>query len=180
MNTKVKSARGPLLLLFLLACAFLALLAASAPLLPERVATHFGADGQPNGWMTRSAHLLFTGGFGLSFPLLFSGLCFCLRHFPPRLINIPHRDYWFAPGRRAESCAFLFRHSLWLSCLWLLFVAAVSLQILEANRTNHACLSPTFVLALTATFITGLGGWILLLFRRFYNVPPAEPTADAP
>ena len=38
--------------------------------LPERVATHFGAGGEPNDWMDRTSAVLVIGGFQLFFPLL--------------------------------------------------------------------------------------------------------------
>ncbi|HEU4963674.1 MAG TPA: SdpI family protein [Bacilli bacterium] len=38
--------------------------------LPERLATHFGVDGQPNGWMDKSDFLLFSVGLLIGVPLL--------------------------------------------------------------------------------------------------------------
>src|SRR3954468_21478203 len=109
----MKSRPTPALILGLLYLCFLGYLISSAPQLPDRVATHFGAGGEPDGWMSRSSHLLFMGVFGLAFPLFVVGLFFILRFLPDSGLNIPHRDYWLAPERRSETFAYLFRHSLW-------------------------------------------------------------------
>jgi uncharacterized membrane protein len=42
---------------------FLIAVATSYPALPERVASHFGIDGQPNGWMSRDGEIDFMPGF---------------------------------------------------------------------------------------------------------------------
>ena len=71
------------------------------PRLPEKLATHFDAAGNANGWMSKR------GFFAFQFAMLaIMGLAFCLlpqwlNRVPNALINLPHKAYWLAPERRA-------------------------------------------------------------------------------
>src|SRR5690349_6137471 len=82
----------------------------SSPHLPDKVASHFGMDGKPNGWMLRSDYVLYMGAAGVGLPLFILAIYSLLSIIPKQLINVPNRDYWFAPERRAETAAWLRRH----------------------------------------------------------------------
>src|SRR4051812_3401648 len=116
-SREMRTTRTPAILLAFLYVCFLTYLISSAPQLPDKVATHFGAGGRPDGWMSRTAHLLFMAAFGLAFPFFLVGLFYILRFMPDSSFNLPRRDYWLAPERRAETFAYLLRHSLWFACL---------------------------------------------------------------
>ncbi len=51
---------------------FFGCMAASAAVLPERLASHFNAAGDADGWMSRSAYLRIMSAVALSLPLLMS------------------------------------------------------------------------------------------------------------
>jgi uncharacterized membrane protein len=87
----------PLLLTVLLWTLFAAYVWTSAPQLPERVATHFGAGGEPNGWMSRAGHVRFTLLFGLIVPAFVIAIFATMPRFGDRWMNIPNKDYWLAP-----------------------------------------------------------------------------------
>ena len=153
---------------------FVGCLALTAGNLPERVATHFDLSGQPNGWMSRSTHLVFIGGFGLVLPLVLVGVCFALRFAPDSSINIPNRAFWLAPERRAETIAFVFRHSLWLACGTVAFVTGVHLLIVQANRQTPVQLPLAPILAWAGCLIVGIAVWAGLMLRHFKR--PADRT----
>lgn len=132
----MKSLRTPTTILALLYACCMGCWAWSAPQLPETVATHFNAHGEPNGWMSRSANQMFMLLVGLCFPLLIVLLCCATRFMPSGLVNIPHRDYWLAPERRRETSDYLVRHSLWLACLAVCFVIGIQFSIVHANNQN--------------------------------------------
>src|SRR5712675_1010261 len=102
----MKTTRIPALVFNLLLLGYLVFLFCTVALLPQRMATHFDINGQPNGWMTRSSAVLLQGIVGLLLPLIIVGIFFVIRFAPARLINLPHRDFWFAPERRDETCAY--------------------------------------------------------------------------
>ena len=141
--------RVSVFLLILLFIAFGVSLAATVTLLPEQVATHFDAAGVPNGWMSRTSHLIFISLFGIGFPLLIIGICWSVRFVSPVTINIPHRDYWLAEERRIESVDFVFRHSIWLGCLGIAFITGLHWAMVLANRQQPPHLSTAMALGVT-------------------------------
>ena len=173
--------RASVLLLILLFIVFGVSLAATVTLLPEQVATHFDAAGVPNGWMSRTSHLIFISLFGIGFPLLIIGICWSVRFVSPVTINIPHRDYWLAEERRIESVDFVFRHSIWLGCLGIAFITGLHWAMVLANRQQPPHLSTAMALGVTGGFLAGVIVWVIFLYRRFpappadYKKPPAEP-----
>lgn len=143
-----------------------------APRLPERMASHFSASGDPNGWSSP------TQFFGLIFAisglyLLTFLLCpLLLKVVPARLVNLPNRDYWLTP----ERLPLAMRHmgSLMLEFAMmsqLLMVFAVQL-VIEANLSNPTRLSGHLTVALMGYFI-----FVCLWCFRYYRgfaIPTAE------
>ena len=162
----MKTSRTPTLVLGLLYLCFLGYLAFSSGQLPDRVATHFDGSGQPNGWMSRSTHLLFTLALGFGVPLFVVAILFVVRFLPDSLINIPHRDYWLAAERRAETFAWLFRHSLWFACIGVSFITGVQYLIVRANAQPPAQLSAPWLLGMVGCFLVAMTCLILLLTWR--------------
>jgi hypothetical protein len=163
--------RAPLLVLGLLYLCFFGYVASSSSHLPNRVATHFDGSGNPNGYMSRTAHLRFMVGFGLAFPLFVPALVYATRFLPDRLYNVPHHDYWFAPARRAETLAYVLRHSLWFSSMALCLVMGIHASIIHANSLAQPHLSTWKALALTGCFLAGTAIWAVNLFRHFRSPP---------
>ena len=75
--------------------------------LPARVASHFDGAGRPNGWMARDGFVLFQCGLVLTLGALFGIGGRLLKVTPNGWINLPNKNYWLAPERRAESVAVL-------------------------------------------------------------------------
>jgi hypothetical protein len=109
--------------------------------LPSRVASHFGAAGIPDGWMSRSTYLATMTGFSAGVTLVLLFVFYCVRYFPDAAMNLPNRDYWLAPSRRAATLAAIFRFCLWLTCLNACFIFGIHLLVVDANRSQPAQLS---------------------------------------
>ncbi|MBL9169959.1 MAG: DUF1648 domain-containing protein [Verrucomicrobiales bacterium] len=156
-------------LILLLVCllSFSAYVMTSSADLPSRVATHFDIHGNPDGWMSRDGHVRFMLSFGWLFPLIILGIFFAIRFLPPRLVNMPNRDYWLSPERRGPTCDWLFGHGAWLSILGVAFCAGLHALVLLASRSPRGQLSNSMLLALAGAFIAGLIAWIFGMFRRF-------------
>lgn len=138
--------------------------------LPQRVATHFGPSGNPDGWMTKTEDAFLTTAVGLGLPLLIVGVFYLLRFAPNRLINFPgpHRDRWLGPERRAATMTYLFRHSFWLASLMIGLMAGVHRLTIEANRqvaAPHLSVPATFVLL--GCFLIAFITWFIAMFRHF-------------
>ena len=79
------------------------------PQLPERVATHFGVDGQPNDWMSRTDSTMLLAGLQIGVPSFLLVMNTISSRFPESMLNIPNKDYWLSPERRGTTLAHMSR-----------------------------------------------------------------------
>jgi serine/threonine protein kinase len=152
----------------------------TAPWLPERVATHFGIAGAANGWMTRTGYLTFVTTFPLLLALFFAGISALIKILPACFCNIPNRDFWLAPERRATTVV-LVRH--WLAgllCLMTLFFGALHVLTIGANRSTPPQLPMGGLLLLVILFLLALMIWLTLFLMRFAEIRTAGKSAPPP
>jgi uncharacterized membrane protein len=136
--------------------------------LPERVASHFDGTGRANGWMTRSAFLAWQAGTLLFLAALFESIVLLQTRLPREYVNLPHRDYWLAPERRAATDAWVGSLVLAIGCLVMTFFIALFHQVyrinLEGDPRLLAGVRPlTTLLGLASVTVIAL---ILLRFAR--------------
>jgi uncharacterized membrane protein len=143
----------------------------SAGQLPERVATHFGAAGAPNGWMTRAAHVQFTIIFGLLVPTFVLGIFASMRWFGDRWLNIPHKDYWLAPERRQGTYDFIQRQGTWFAGMFILFLTGIHYSILAANTRTPVSLPGSNVVWIVGPYLIVTIIWVAIFIGRFYRKP---------
>jgi len=139
--------------------------------LPERVATHFGANGEPNGWETQAGYVRFTLIFGAVVPAFVLGTFLFIRYLDGWGMNIPHKDYWLAPERQGQTFAFIQRQGAWFAALLIAFFAGVHYTILAANAHPHASLPPTFLPWIVGPFLVATIVWCAIFLRRFFRKP---------
>lgn len=157
----------PVVALLALCLGFLWYLASSSAELPDRVATHFGLGGEPNGWMSRQATVTFMRVMGIGLPLLLVGVASLVRILPPSMINIPRRDYWLAPERRSQTAMLLFRHMLWLASVVVCFMGGVHYALVRANQTVPPHMPSGLIWPILAGFLAAIGVWSIALLRKF-------------
>jgi len=149
---------------------FIVFVVLSSAWLPDRVATHFDWEGKPNGWMSKYQYLAFIEGMGWALPLILEGLFYAMRYFPNGLINFPgDREYWLAPERRADTLAYVFRQSFWMTSMMIGLVAGLHYLTLQANRLGGAMahVSMSHVFLLVGCFVFGMVTWIAWLYHHF-------------
>lgn len=151
--------------------AFIAYVLLTAPQLPERVATHFGASGKPNDWMTRDEHVRFLLIMGTAVPAFILGIFALISRSAGWGLNIPHKGYWLAPERREETFAFIQRQGLWLATLLIGFFAAIHHALLAANTRSPATLFLADFGWLGAGYLAAMIVWIAVFLARFFRKP---------
>ncbi len=134
--------------------------------LPPVVASHFGVDGQPNGFMNKQVFLF----FGL-LPLGIAALVGLIvpsvtRAMPVNLVNLPNREYWLAPERKEVALGYLGSYLEWLSAGMVVFFLFVYELVFRANA-EHSGLANGPFLAGFATFMVLMVAWLVALHRRF-------------
>lgn len=163
--------------------AFLLTLMITMPMLPLRMATHFDIAGRPDGWMSRTQHLIFMTGFGIGFPAIILGCCWSARYLPNSAINLPHKDYWLSSERRDASVDFLFHYSFWLAALGQVFITGLQIVVVAGNRQQPVQLPLIAMAAVTGTFLLGTLLWVAGLYRHFHRPDsdskiPSRPPQD--
>lgn len=146
--------------------AFLVGMAATYARLPERMASHFGANGVANGWMSRDGYVWFMVGVVTFVSLTVLAAFGSVRFLPNSIINIPRRDYWLAPERRDETARTLMSCGLLMIGLNSLFFLAIHLMVVAANESQPVRLSND-VWWLLVAFLATTGAFLFKLYRRF-------------
>jgi len=107
-------------------------------LMPERVASHFNAQGIANGWMPKDA-LLWTN-IGIYF---FMAALFTL--IPVQWMNFPNRSYWLAPERAAATEALMSASYSRMGAATIIFLILVMQMVYQANLTSSPSLGRGFM-----------------------------------
>lgn len=134
--------------------------------LPDRVAIHFGWAGQADGWMPRSQAVLVMGLFQIGLPWFLLGVMAVARHFPRRMVNLPHRDYWLHPDRAAETLRDVGQFISWLAVAVALFTMGINHLTFVANRGTGNLHMPMFLL-LFGFYLLSVMVMIVRLWLRF-------------
>jgi uncharacterized membrane protein len=136
------------------------------PQMPEKVASSFNAQGEANGWMDKAGFMIFQIGLTLFLCATFLGVAFGMNYIPVSLVNLPNRDYWFAPERRKETLDFLKREMLWFSNATLVFMLAVFQLTYKANLEQESKLDNFFWLYMGLYLLYSIW-WTVHFYRRF-------------
>ncbi len=121
------------------------------PLLPERVASHFNGSGRPNGWSGKAVFFAIYAGMVILMAVIQTATRLSSTKIPVSLINLPNKDYWLSPERRAESVATLMQYmtGFWSATLFFLM------------STMH------LAIRVNLGWRRGLGDWFFLLFGGY-------------
>jgi Protein of unknown function (DUF1648) len=161
---------APLSVLLALAIVGAASLVWAERVMPDKVASHFGAEGKPDGWMPRDGYVQAMALIGFLMPASLLGIGLSMRVMPGSAINLPHREYWLSPERRAETNEYFARQFGWLACLSLALFVALNCLMIEGNRVSPPDLS-NGVWVLLVLFLASTTILIVRLTRHFYRVP---------
>jgi hypothetical protein len=134
--------------------------------LPPLVASHFSFSGKADGFTPRGAYAATMIAFVILIPLLPAIVPGALAGNGAGL-NIPNREYWLAPERRAATLAFVRGHGLWLAGALALFLGYAHGLTVHANSQASPALSPGGLYAGLAVFLGGVAAWLGVLFARF-------------
>ncbi len=136
------------------------------PRLPAHVASNFAGNGEAQAWMSKQAFValdlallaVLAGSFAV-IPLL--------GRLSPKWWNLPNKNYWLAPERRAATIAYVSRQGIWMGVYTMLFVIFVMQMVLDANlRAGPPRLSSVFLIALVV-YLAYTAVWTFRLLRRF-------------
>lgn len=148
---------------------FTGVVVATAPFLPERVASHFGGAGVPDGWSSRTAFVAGSLLFGAGFSSLFILVLGAIRHFPASMLNVPKAALWRTPAHHPEACVILRERGFILSALTLVWLTGMQIFLVRANPAVPPRLESAALMAWSGVYVLALAGWIAALWRRFHQ-----------
>jgi uncharacterized membrane protein len=140
------------------------------PLLPDRVASHFAASGMPNGWMMKSQF------FAVYAVTLLPALAVefwvgrSIARTPDAKINLPNKEYWLAPERRASTFAYFENFFAWYGCALLLLVVFVMGLAMRANLTPPPRLPTGPTITALVVFVLYNIAAVVMVLRRFSSM----------
>ena len=149
-----------------LIAATLAQMAWYYPRLPDRVASHFDAAGQANAFMPKDAFFTVQLGVLVLMALVFLFMPALVARLPPAMINLPNKDYWLAPERRAHTVRKLESFLVGFGNVMLLFLLLVFRSAMQANLLPHPHL-PNRIWVLLVLLVAWFLYWTVRMMRAF-------------
>jgi hypothetical protein len=135
--------------------------------LPNMVASHFGPSGTANGFMARASYVHFMLVLIVALPVSLGLLPGLLLGLPGIRINLPNRDYWLAPSRRAATIAALQLQLTGFAILLLLFLTYIHWLTVRANQMTPPALPSDWFIGGLVTFVISLAVWLGAMMWRF-------------
>jgi uncharacterized membrane protein len=137
------------------------------PLMPGRMASHFGPSGMPNGWMTKSQFFAVYAFSLLPAFVLEFWLPRKLRRTDGDKLNLPNKEYWLAPERRDSTFAYLEAFFAWYGCAFLLLIVFVMGLAMRANLNPSPRLPTGPTVTALIVFVAFTVAAIVAMLRRF-------------
>jgi len=137
------------------------------PMMPERMASHFGPSGAANGWMTKAQ---FFAVYAITLLPAFVVEFWVARKIaetPGARINLPNKEFWLAPERRAETLAYFETFFAWYGCAFQLLVIFVMGLAMRANLSPPPRLALAPTVAALVVFVLFNIAAIVSMLRRF-------------
>ena len=153
------------IILFFLIGAFVSQCVYYYPNLPEKMASHFNAAGEPDRWMSKQSYFAVLAGILGLIVLEFTLLPRLIGKMPNRLINMPNKDYWFAEERRAGTINVIRHFFEWFGAALLALFVGINQLVFRANLGGEN-LSPESWLILGA-FLIFVVVWLIKFTGRF-------------
>jgi hypothetical protein len=135
--------------------------------LPPLVASHFGAGGIATGFILHRRYvfaamfLCVAPALAIVFPVSLA-----LRN-PKTVINLPNRDYWLAPERRADTIDFIRTQMMRFGTALLVFFCYVHWLLVKANQQSPPRLAGAAFVSAVAVFIGFMVVWTAIHYTRF-------------
>ncbi len=144
-----------------------AIIVATSGQLPERVASHFDAQGMATGFMPHGNYVLLMGALAIGIPLLVVALLVVLPRLLPTRLRVPSREYWTAPERREATLRSVTTSGVVIACVIALFTIGVHLLVVRANSRVPPQLDNAMLYTLIALLVVAMLAWQFALWRRF-------------
>lgn len=139
------------------------------PQLPATVPIHFGLNGEADRWASKSAWLIFQLILVGILSIVTFGLPKLIEKNNDSFINLPNKEYWLAPERRAETMAKIGNHFQYLGIALFALFNFLTFDTVQAALTESNRLSDFFWLYFVG-FLGFMVIWTFKFCRKFEEV----------
>ena len=136
------------------------------PLLPEYVASSFGAQGRPRAFQPRVFFFGLMWGVVLLMVFAFVGIPKLIGLLDPRWLNIPNKAYWTEPQRVPSLKRLMSSEMSWFGALIIGFLVFVMQLVLNSNLAREPLDNTAFIAGM-AVFVIGAILWTIRFYRKF-------------
>jgi uncharacterized membrane protein len=164
--------RLPRLLYLFLVLVCLLMMGYYYPQMPQRMASHFAADGSPNGWQPRESFFLLMFFVCASSAVVAFFAPWQIASRPNARINLLNRDYWLAPERREATMRHIASTMSWFGCALLFVLISGTFLALRANLAPDQRFNSQAMLVVLGMFFAFLLFLFAGLIRHFRRVVP--------
>ena len=141
------------------------------PLLPNRLASHFSASGNANGWMTKSQFLMTYAVVILPALALEFWVPRGITGRPDSRLRLPNKEFWLAQDRRGETFSYFEKFFAWYGCAFLLMEVFAMGLAMRANFQSPPQLPTGPIVFAIAAFVLFNIVWVAAMVRRFSKLP---------
>jgi uncharacterized membrane protein len=137
------------------------------PQLPDPMASHFNASGAATAWMPKSGFFTLILIVTLAAALPVFLVPRSMAKLSNDKINLPNKEYWLAPERRAETIQYFGIQMGWFGCALLaLLLSGLYIAVAANFRPDHHFDSGFFYVVLGA-FLAFVIVWLVRLLSHF-------------
>jgi uncharacterized membrane protein len=135
--------------------------------LPDRVASHFDAHGNANGWQSKSAFFLVFTMVGVLAAVIGFALPRIIAAVPAQLINLPNKKYWLSPEHLAETQESLSNYFAWFGCAMFSIMIATFNYAIESNLHPDNRPDVSHLWYILAGFLIFVVVWSIRMITKF-------------
>ena len=134
---------------------------------------------KPKSWMAKGTFVIFNVTLLILLPIFLLSLGWICTKLPKWMIDMPNKDYWLAPERKAQTAASVFLFMLWLADGIELFLTAIVGLVYRANLGHPEAmrLAPDIFLV---CFLTFIAVWIVCFYENSGKCLPSLTPAPLP
>lgn len=145
----------------------LALTVVSLAMMPDRVAIHFGAGGQPDSWASKEFNVAIFLVLEVPFFLLFYYASVLPLGVPRRFLNLPNKDYWLQEENRHLLQRKFGYYMAEFGVAIFLFFLGINLLALQANLSDPVVLNYVLFMAVFLAFMIYALWWVVRIIQGF-------------
>ncbi|MFQ3597987.1 MAG: DUF1648 domain-containing protein [Chloroherpetonaceae bacterium] len=140
------------------------------PILPESVPMHFGSSGKATSFSSKESMALSHLAIVAVVLVIFGIVGGLLKSEKAIYMNVPNREYWFAPERKAQSSSEVLSLLLWILCSVMLLMLLIFYSTAESALSGNNKLDALFYIGFAFLMLFDMF-IVIYLIVRFSTIP---------